>query len=229
MATEKIRTPLNRARVLKAAVAFADEHGIASLSMRNLGQELGVEAMSLYNHVRSKDDLLDGMVDTVLADIDQSPGGTDWKSCLRHRILSARSALITHPWASQVIESRKDPSPTMIGYFDGVVAIFRDGGFSMDLIHHAMHALGSRMLGFSQELFSEGGGAEEDPEAEAMTIQMLERYPNLSAMLQVISHDPEEPQVGAGCDDQTEFIFGLDLILDGLERLHAEAATSSPA
>ncbi len=214
------RVPLNRERVLRAAVAYADRNGIDSLSMRKLGQDLGVEAMSLYNHVKNKDDLLTGMVDTVLAEIDLSPGGSDWKSCLRHRILSARSALINHPWASQVIESRNDISPAMIGYFDGIVGILRDGGLSLDLIHHAMHALGSRMLGFSQELFDESDDESEDPEAAARMMQMLERYPNISAMLREISHDPDEPVVGSGCDDQTEFVFGLDLILDGLERLH---------
>ncbi|MDJ0954567.1 MAG: TetR/AcrR family transcriptional regulator C-terminal domain-containing protein [Acidimicrobiia bacterium] len=217
--TAQPRIPLNRERVLRAAVAYADGNGIDSLSMRKLGQELGVEAMSLYNHVKNKEDLLNGMVDTVLAEIDLSPGGSDWKSCLRHRILSARSALINHPWASQVIESRKDMSPAMIGYFDGIVGILRDGGFSLDLIHHAMHALGSRMLGFSQELFDESDDKSDDPEAAAMMMQMLERYPNISAMLQEISHDPDDPVVGSGCDDQTEFVFGLDLILDGLERL----------
>lgn len=226
-ATPRPRIPLNRERVLDAAVAFADANGIESLSMRKLGEELGVEAMSLYNHVKNKDDLLNGMVDTILGEIDMTPGGSDWKSCLRHRILSARSALVDHPWASRVIESRTDMSPTMISYYDGIIGILRDGAFSMDLIHHALHALGSRVLGFSQELFDEGDDLAESPEMAAIMLQqMTEHYPNISAMIREISHDPNVPQVGTGCDDQIEFEFGLDLMLDGLDRLRAaEAAT----
>jgi AcrR family transcriptional regulator len=219
--TPAVRIPLSRDRVLEAAVAFADAEGIDSLSMRKLGQQLGVEAMSLYNHVKNKDDLLDGMVDAILQEIDMTPAGTDWKSSMRHRIMSARSALVAHPWASQVIETRTDMSPAMIGYFDGIIGMFRDGGFSMDLIHHALHALGSRILGFSQELFDEGEDLAENPDMAAIMLQqMTEHYPNLSAMVREMSlHEDGSPTVGAGCDDQVEFEFGIDLLLDGLERL----------
>lgn len=226
--TPPIRIPLSRTRVLQAAVAFADAEGIDSLSMRKLGQQLGVEAMSLYNHVENKEDLLNGMVDTILEDIDMTPGGSDWKSCMRHRILSARRGLVAHPWASRLIETRTDMSPTMIAYYDGIIGMFRDGGFSMDLIHHALHALGSRVLGFSQELFDEGDDLAESPEMAAIMLQqMTEHYPNLSAMVQEMNlHEDGSPQVGTGCDDQIEFEFGIDLLLDGLERLRlAEADT----
>lgn len=219
--TPPVRIPLSRIRVLQAAVAFADAEGIDSLSMRKLGQQLGVEAMSLYNHVKNKEDLLNGMVDTIVAEIDMTLSGSDWKSSMRHRILAARKALVAHPWASRVIETRTDMSPAMIAYYDGIIGMFRDGGFSMDLIHHALHALGSRVLGFSQELFDEGDDLAESPEMAAIMLQqMTEHYPNLSAMVQEMNlHEDGSPQVGTGCDDQIEFEFGIDLLLNGLEQL----------
>jgi AcrR family transcriptional regulator len=224
--TPRPRIPLSRDRVLRAAVALADANGIESLSMRKLGHEVGVEAMSLYNHVKNKEDLLNGMVDTVLGEIDLVPIGTDWKSRLRHRILSARSAMVNHDWASRLIESRSDTSPAMLGYYDGIIGILRDGGFSLDLIHHALHALGSRVLGFSQELFDEKDTLEERPDIQALMLQqMTEQYPNISALILQVHSDGHSPTVGAGCDDQVEFEFGLDLLLDGLERLRVAEAT----
>jgi len=150
-----------------------------------------------------------------------TPGGTDWQSAMRHRILAARAALVRHPWASGVIESRTDMSPTMITYFDEIIGMFREGGFSMDLIHHGLHALGSRVLGFSQELFDEGDDLAENPEMAAILMQqMADHYPNLTAMIaEMNAHEEGSPQVGPGCDDQVEFEFGIDLLLDGLERL----------
>ena len=216
------RIPLSRERVLRAAIALADEHGIEELSMRKLGQELGVEAMSLYNHVANKEDVLDGMVDLVVGEIEVPPSDTAWKTALREKVLSARRALLRHPWASRVMESRTQPTPTMMTYMDSVIGIFRTGGFSIDLTHHALHTLGSRMLGFAQELYDDSGG-DLGPELEALMLrEMAEKYPYISELAAAISHD-ENTIVGQGCDDQFEFEFGLDLILDGLERLRNEA------
>jgi len=213
------RIPLNRERVLHAAVDLADKGGIEAVSMRKVGQELGVEAMSLYNHVANKEDLLDGMVDVIVSEIDTSDDGSDWRSALRHRILSARSAMRRHPWAMSVIETRTTMSQPMISYMDDMLGIVVNGGMSYDLAHHAMHALGSRMLGFTQELFRDTDAVEESPEVAAiMAREMAEAYPNISTMLEHISHD-EDSILGAGCDDDVEFAFGLDLILDGLERM----------
>ena len=212
------RAPLSRERVLRAAVALADERGIDELSMRKLGQQLGVEAMSLYNHVANKDDVLDGMVDLVVGEIDPPSTGTDWKTAVRERALSARRALLRHPWTSRVLESRTNPTPMVLEYFDSMIGLFRAGGFSIDLTHHAMHALGSRLFGFTQELFDDSN-SNLDPEAEAIMLQtMAARYPHLGEMALAISHD-EDSVVGQGCDDQFEFEFALDLLLDGLERL----------
>ncbi len=222
--TAASRAPLTRDRVLGAAVALADRDGIDAVSMRKVGQELGVEAMSLYNHVENKEDMLNGMVDVIVSEIDVGEGGSDWQSTMRSRILSARAVLARHPWAPAIIESRTTMTATVIGYMDSVVGIFRQGGFSLDLTHHAMHALGSRLLGFSQELFDDSEELAESPEVAAVLMkQMLDTYPNISAMLEEISHDSDSV-VGSGCDDEVEFIFALDLMLDGLERLRQREA-----
>jgi AcrR family transcriptional regulator len=209
--------------VLRAAVAFADEHGIESLSMRKLGQELDVEAMSLYNHVANKEEILDGMVDLVVGEIDLPDSGADWRTAMRQRALSAREVLKRHPWAPRVIESRPDLTPTLMKYMDTTVGIFLEGGFSIDLTHHAMHAIGSRILGFTQELFDDSDGTPRNPDEEAALLrQMAASFPNISAMMKQITHD-EDSVVGSGCDDEAEFVFALDLILDGLERLRLAA------
>jgi AcrR family transcriptional regulator len=198
-------------------MALADEGGVESLSMRKIALELGVVPMALYKHVANKDELLDGLVDVVVDEIDPPLPDADWRTTIRERVLSARRALLRHPWASQVIESRTDPPPAVIEYMDSMIGIFRGGGFSIDVTHHAMHAMGSRLLGFSQELFEDT--ADDDPEAQAMMLQwMADRYPHITEMVEAISHD-DASVVGSGCDDQFEFEFALDLMLDGLDRL----------
>jgi len=215
------REPLSRERILRTAVALADEGGVESLSMRKIALELGVVPMALYKHVSNKDEMLDGMVDVVVGEIDPPLPDADWKATIRERVLSARRALLRHPWASHVIESRTDPTPTVIEYMDSMIGIFRAGGFSIDVTHHAMHAMGSRLLGFSQELFDDTSG--DGAEIEELQRQwMAERYPHITEMVAAISHD-DESVVGSGCDDQFEFEFALDLTLDGLERLRTTA------
>jgi AcrR family transcriptional regulator len=221
--TKSGRTPLNRDRVLQAAIALADEAGLESFSMRRLAQELGVVPMALYKHVANKDELLDGMIDVVVAEIDPPIEGADWKTTMRERILSARRALLRHPWASSVLESRGEPTPTVIGYMDSMMGVFLDGGFSVDLMHHAMHVMGSRILGFSQELFDDTASMPAE-EAAAVWTQMADVYPNIAKLIPVAVDTHEGPVVGAGCDDQFEFEFALDLVLDGLERLRERDA-----
>jgi AcrR family transcriptional regulator len=211
------RVPLSRERVLDTAVALADGGGVDAVSMRRIAQELGVVPMALYKHVANKDELLDGMIDAVVGEIDPPAGGTDWKTAVRQRVLSARGALLRHPWASRVIESRTEPTPTVLEYMDSMIGMFRAGGFSIDLTHHAMHAMGSRLLGFSQELFDDS--VDLDPAATAVMLQrMAGTYPHITELVVAITHD-EASVVGQGCDDQFEFEFALDLMLDGLERL----------
>jgi AcrR family transcriptional regulator len=217
--SEERRAPLTRARVLEAAVGLADREGIDAVSMRRLGQELGIEAMSLYTHIRGKGDLLDGMIDVVVAEIDPPRTDTDWKTAVRERILSARRALLRHPWASRVMEARTAPTPTVMAYMDSMIAMFTAGGFTIDLTHHVMHAMGSRMMGFSQELFNDQSDPD-NPIQPAMLEAMSATYPSIYQLWQAVSHD-DASTVGPGCDDQFEFEFALDLMLDGLERLKA--------
>jgi AcrR family transcriptional regulator len=226
--------------VLESAVALADREGLGALTMRSLARELGIEAMSLYHHVANKEDLLDGVVDVVAAEIQDAVAQLDplsdgaprsaWKPAMRRQILTARAVLLHHPWASTVLETRKNFSLPVIQYYDSLIGLMRRGGFSYDLVHHAMHALGSRALGFSQELFepdgatagsAAGGGAQEgaDDAATTMLRQMADQVPHMVEMMAAVSHQDEAGSTLGWCDDQTEFEFGLDIILDGLDRL----------
>jgi AcrR family transcriptional regulator len=221
------RTPLSRERVLRAAIRIADESGVESLTMRRVAEDLGAEAMSLYYHVAGKEALLDGIADAVVAEINEAVGaldlpaaGAQWKAAARQRILAARQVLLRHPWAPRVFETRTTTSLAVLLYYDGLVRLMRDGGFSWDLIHHATHALGSRALGFSQELFDPGTGSTDD---QAAALEGLaSQIPHLVGMLMEVAHDDPGSTLG-WCDDQTEFEFGLDVILDGLDRKRLES------
>jgi AcrR family transcriptional regulator len=170
--------------------------------------------MSLYTHVRNKDDLLDGMVDLIVGEIPLTTDGGDWKSEMRRTVLAARQAILQHRWAPRVIEERTAPGPATTAYFDALTGILRRGGLSIDLTHHALHLMGSRALGFSQDLFDDS--SEFDPEvAAAMAEQLRDTHPYIAEMVVAVSH---EGGLG-GCDDDVEFAFALDVILDGLERL----------
>jgi AcrR family transcriptional regulator len=203
--------------VLHAAVALADEEGVSALSMRRLARELGVVPMALYKHVANKDELLDGMIDVVVAEIDPPIEDADWKTAIRERILSARRMLLRHPWASRVLETRTQPTPMLLAYIDSMIGMLVAGGFSIDLTHHAMHALGSRLMGFTQELFDDAGETDPEVEAEIMA-SIADELPNVYRLYRAVTHD-DASVVGPGCDDQFEFKFALDLLLDGLERL----------
>jgi AcrR family transcriptional regulator len=222
------RAPLSRDRVLRAAVALADDAGIDSVSMRRLAQELGVVPMALYKHVANKDELLDGMVDVIVGEIDPPAHGADWKDAIRQRILSARRSLLRHRWASQVVETRPHATPVVLDYMDSLIGMFRAGGFSVDLTHHVMHALGTRMWGFTQEVFPTPAPPADPAERAAMFDGFAARYPHIIEMATASAHD-EESAVGGGCDDQFEFEFALDLLLDGFDRLHRQGWSSRRA
>jgi AcrR family transcriptional regulator len=199
---------------MTVAIELADRDGIDSISMRKLAQELGVEAMSLYTHVRNKDDLLDGMVDAVIGQIPISADGAGWKASLRQMALAARSVILRHPWAARTIETRSAPGPAALRYVNAVIGIFREGGFSIAQAHHGLHILGSRALGFTQDLFDDSGDL--DPETAARLADALgATHPYVVEMALAVTHS------GAlgPCDDDAEFEFALDLILDGLARL----------
>lgn len=218
--TSETRTPLSRDRILAAAIDLADRVGIGAVTMRNLAQELGVEAMSLYHHVAGKEALLDGMVDAVVEEIGRELGGFGippgaWKQTLRERVLTARRVMLRHKWAPAVIETRTTITPTLLRYMDTTLGIMVEGGFSFDLGHHAMHALGSLALGFNQELFVPAN--QEQAEDTSMIEDLAPHIPYLVAMMADIEHEGPDSTLG-WCDDQTEFEFTLDLMLDGLER-----------
>jgi len=225
------RVPLNRERVLRAGVALADRVGLDALSMRRLAQELDVVPMALYKHVAHRDELIAGMVDALIQEIDPPALGLDWKATVRQRVLSARSALLRHPWARPALESRTAKTPTVLGYIDSMIGIFLAGGFSPDLTHHVMHAFGSRMWGLTQEVFEEAENstpAGSPEEQSAMFEQLAAAFPNVAHMAVSAAHDSDSV-VGQGCDDQFEFEFALDLMLDGFERLRDSGWTSRAA
>lgn len=210
--------------MLRAAIEIADSSGLESLTMRRLAEELGAEAMSLYYHVASKEALLDGIADAIVAEINDVVGaivvpsaGAAWKTAVRQRILSARQVLLRHPWAPRALQTRTSTSLAVLLYHDGLLRLMRDGGFSYDLIHHALHALGSRALGFTQEMFDPGTGASTEETAAALE-GIADQIPHLVAMLMEVAHDDPGSTLG-WCDDQTEFEFGLDIILDGLDKM----------
>jgi AcrR family transcriptional regulator len=204
--------------VVGAAVALADREGIAALSMRRLGKEVGVEAMSLYNHVTGKSDLLDGMVDAVFAEIDFPTEGSDWKAAMRSRAHSARNVLTGHPWAIGLLDSRTTPGPATRAHHESVIGTLRRAGFTIEMAAHAFAALDSYTYGF---VLQETAVPFEDPgQASALAQQMIELipaddYPNL--------HDMATDHVmKPGYDFGDEFGFGLGLVLDGLERARSQ-------
>ncbi len=207
------RVPLSRERVIRTAVAVADEKGSAALTMRAIAEPLGVEAMSLYHHVKGRDDILDGMVDAVFAEIDLPPRDTDWKSAMRHRALSARAALKRHPWVIGLMDSRSRPGPATLRHHDAVIGALRAAGFSVPMTAHAVSLIDSYLYGFVlQELslpFS--GEGDLDEVAGAILSDMPpDAYPHLTELA-------TEHVLKPGYDYADEFAYGLSLILDALD------------
>jgi AcrR family transcriptional regulator len=210
----KVRAPLSRERVMRAAIALADSGGIESLSMRKLGQDLGVEAMSLYNHVANKDDILDGIVDVVFSEIALPSGGADWKPAMRNRAISAHEALLRHPWAPSLMQARTRPGPATLRHHDSVLGSLRNAGFTLVMAAHAVSAIDGYVYGFAlQQINLPLQSREQVAEVgESILRQLAGEYPHLAEMI-------TEHAMKPGYDYAQEFEFGLDLILDGLERL----------
>ncbi len=219
------RQPLNRSRVLADAVALADAEGVAAVSMRRLADRLGVVPMALYKHVGGKDDLVDGMVDTVLGEVVATAAGDgDWQQAVRATVLSARAVVRRHPWARRAIETRTVRTPAVLGHMEALTRLLLDAGFTPDLAHHAMHALGNRIWGFSPELFDEDGGSA-PPRARTTPQPDPADYPSIIAVS--VEARRRRPHA-TGCDEDFEFTFALDLLLDALDRLRAGGWESSP-
>jgi AcrR family transcriptional regulator len=208
------RLPLSRDRVLRAAVALAGAEGIEALTMRRLGQELGVEAMSLYKHVANKEDLLDGMVDAVFGEIELPQAGIDWRTAMRDRAVSVRGALTRHPWATPLMQSRSRPGSATLRHHDAVIGTLRAAGFPIALVAHAFSALDSYIYGFALQqraLPFETGEQTAELAQSIMASFPADEYPHL---VELTVHHVLRP----GYDYGDEFGFGLDLLLDGLER-----------
>lgn len=205
------RLPLTRVRVLREAVTLADEGGLHGLTMRRLGQRLGVEAMSLYNHVANKDDLLDGMADLVSADFAVPAPGEDWRQALRRSATSAHEVLVRHPWAGTLLESRSNPGPARLRYLDAVVGVLVDAGFPIQLAYHAFLTLDSYIYGFTLQEVSTPAPPDQAAEAAEAFVSGLPAggYRHLVAMAELVM-DP-------GYDPRTDFDVGLQMILDAIE------------
>ncbi|HTY96243.1 MAG TPA: TetR/AcrR family transcriptional regulator C-terminal domain-containing protein [Solirubrobacteraceae bacterium] len=216
MAKQKIATrePLSRTRVLRAAVALADQAGLEGFSMRGLAQELGVVPMALYKHVANKDELLDGMVDIVFSEIELPSSDLDWRSAMRLRALSTREALKRHGWAIGMMESRH-PGPANLRHHDAVMGCLRGAGFPFAMAVHAYSVQDAYIYGFALQerdlAFETPDSAGEAARRRAETVGRLEDYPYL---VEIAAKLP-----GSGYDSAVEFAWGLDLILEGLERL----------
>ena len=213
----KRRTALTRERILRAAISLADRDGIESLSMRKLGEVLAVEAMSLYNHVRNKVDMLDGMVDVVFSEIDLPSSEEEWQTAMRKRAVSARQVLLRHPWAIGLMESRAAPGPATLRHHDSVLGSLRTAGFSIDMAGHAYSILDGYIYGFTlTELtlpFSDSDGAAGVAELAGNILEGFRtgEYPHLAEMALDRAMKP-------GYSYGNEFEYGLDLILDGIAR-----------
>jgi AcrR family transcriptional regulator len=210
------RAPLTRERVLRAALVLADTSGIESLSMRKLGQQLGVEAMSLYNHVASKDDILDGIVDLVFSEIALPADGADWKTAMRERAISAHEALLRHRWATSLMQSRTKPGPATLRHHDSVLGSLRGAGFTLVMAAHAVSVIDGYVYGFAlQQINIPLQSSEQVVEVgQDILRQLSSAYPHLAEMITDHAMQP-------GYDYAEEFEFGLDLILDGLEKLRS--------
>ncbi len=213
----KRRAALTRERILRTAISLADRDGLESLSMRKLGQKLGVEAMSLYNHVRNKVDMLDGMVDVVFSEIELPANGADWRTAMRKRAMATRQVLLRHPWAIGLMESRATPGRATLRHHDAVLGSLRTAGFSIDMAAHAYSILDGYIYGFTlTELalpFSNSEGAAGVVEIAGNILEGFRpnEYPHLAEMAVDRAMKP-------GYNYGDEFEYGLDLILDGITR-----------
>lgn len=198
---------------------IADEVGLEATSMRRLAEALGVTPMALYKHVADREELIDGMVDVVVAEIVDDVPAEGWRTAVRARILSSRAAVLRHPWSRDAIETRTSSSPLVLRHMDALIGMLRAGGFSQELVHNAMHALSTRMWGFTRDVFPTPRLPAEASARDAMLAEFAAEYPHIVAMASAIEH-------AGGCDDEAEFAFALDLMLDGFERARAAEGKS---
>lgn len=214
-------TPLDRSTVLAEAISVADEGGLAAVSMRALSARLGVVPMALYKHVSDREDLVGGMIDTVVQTY-PDPTADGWRERVRSRVLAARDARSRHPWMPSAIGEATRPTPVVLAYMDAVAADFIEHGFTVDLTHYAMHALGHRIWGYTVEPFPGPPAGVTDPSAAAA---LAMRFPHIAA----VAADTAMRNPAGACDERYEFEFALDLLLDAFARLYETGWVSASA
>ena len=213
---QPVRQPVTRERVLRAAIDLADQQGLAALTMRALGAALDVQAMSLYNHVSDKDDILDGMVDLVVAEIEVPLATQPWKTAMVGRAVSAHTVLLRHPWACGLLMSRANVGPAMLRYVDATIGCLRAAGFPLPLVDHAWNAMDSHIYGFTLQKLNFPFQPEQNAQIAAAYLPSLSpaQYPSMHALTVLVAT--------GGHSGLHDLEFGLGLLLDGLERLLAQ-------
>lgn len=211
------RPPVRRDRVLLAAIEIADQRGAGAVTMRAVAEQLGVQAMSLYNHVRNKDEILDGMVDLVVEEIHLPADTSNWREAMRLRAVSARATFLRHPWAAALVDSRESSGPTRLRYLDWVLGVLVRAGFSTEAAVRGFSVLDSYIYGFGRQQFnvSASGAPSEEAAAAILSVIPAEQYPYLNRVATQATKAPY--------DAESDFEFGLGIILDGLERTLAES------
>ena len=215
--------PLSRARILSAALRRADKGGVESLSMRKLAEALGVRAMSLYNHVANKDEILDGIVDLVIGEIELPDIHAHWKEAMRRRAASAHDVLLRHPWSTVALVSRVNAGPAMLRYVDATIGCLREAGFSYEIADHAWNAMDSHIYGYTlQELhFAFKPPQYSKAARDYLALIPVQDYPYFSELARLVIEKRH-----SGVHD---LAFGLELILDGLEKhLRVDAVPGPP-
>lgn len=212
------RAPLTPAKVLERALRMADDDGLEALSMRNLAQALKVEAMSLYNHVAGKETILDGLVELVVSEIEVPAVGGDWRAAMRARARSAHAVLMRHPWATMLFVSRVNVGPNMLRYVDRTIGCLREGGFSYPLADHAWTAIDGYVYGFTLQKLNFPLDPSEYASSAAQFLPLIpvEHFPYLRGL--------SEEVIAGRHDGLHQLELGLDLLLDGLERMRVAAA-----
>jgi AcrR family transcriptional regulator len=223
------RAPLSRERVLRAALALADDAGLQGVTMRVLGQRLQVEAMSLYKHVRDKDDVKDGLIELVFDEVLRPQPGTPWREAMRGRARSLRQVILRHPWAATLIESRVTPGPSRLRHHESVLGALRDDGFSVGLAYSAFLTLDSYIYGYvMQEVSWPFEADERDDVVEALRPAFsIAEHPRMLEIMAWVQARATGPGASTGDGRDADFAFGLELILDGLERARASAPEGS--
>jgi AcrR family transcriptional regulator len=208
-----VSLPLSRERVLEAALRLVDEGGLEALSMRKLAGELGVQAMSLYNHVANKDDIIDGLVDIVVAEIEVPRFDLDWKTAMRRRSISAHEMLLRHPWATMPLVSRINVGPAMLTYINGTLGCLYEAGFSLERADQIWNAIDSHIYGFTLQELNFPVEAENYSEAAKTGLPLIpeDLYPYMNKLTHAV--------IEKRYDGISDFNFGLELLLDGLDRL----------